>query len=297
MDTTNTPPDLSIVVLNWNTSDLLEDSLQAIASTAGSLSIEVTVIDNASTDGGFSHLPQPLRDDLRFSYVQNDKNIGWLAINIMPLRSRSTYILTIDPDAIVHPGALHALFNFMESHPEAGAATANLRNSDGTPQRYYRRLTTPLAYFFTTLIGRLIDKYFFKLRHFRAYRYEDLDITKTSEVEQPSWPCLIWRKEAVVECIVDPDLPFYFPDVEMSRRLYSAGYKIYMVSDALAAHLKSTSFGRAADDWRRREYDRSLLVYFRKHYLLWLPLVWVLLMTDIALRWTIKNIAGHEPLR
>ena len=289
-------PDISIVVLNYNTSDLLEGALQSIVATAGDLRVDVTVIDNASTDGGFAQVSDVIKADPRFSFVPRDTNIGWAAINCM-LERKGRYILTLDPDAVLHPGALQTLLAFMDRMPTAGAATAKLLNSDGSPQLYYRRTMTPRAYFFMTLAGRMIDKYLFGLRHFRGNRYADLDVSRISEVEQPAWPCLIWRREALGEYIVDKEIPFYFVDVDMSKRVYERGYKIYLVPQATITHLKSASFGRTNDSWRRREYYRSLQVYLRKHYSYAFFMLLPLILLDRLLRACFRALTGRDPLR
>jgi len=289
--------DISIVVLNWNTSDLLGDALESIVSTVGDINYEVVVIDNASTDGGLSRLDEKFKHNPHFSFVQNEKNLGWVAINIILSCTVGKYIVTVDPDAILHPGALQSLYAFMEKHPKAGATTAKLLNKDGSPQLYYRRNMTPIFYFFTTIFGRMIDKYLLGLRYFKSYRYANIDLTHISEVEQPAWPCLMWRREALGEYIVDEKIPFYFLDVDMSRRLYNRGYKIYLVPDAVVTHLKSISYSKAASNWRNREYYRSLLVYFRKHYPFWIPLIWSLSLLDRIVRSSIILTIGREPLR
>lgn len=294
--TKGAPPDISIVVLNYNTSDLLNGALESIVATVGDLRVDVTVIDNASTDGGFSKLNTSLKENPLFTFVQRNTNIGWAAINIM-LAKKGRYILTLDPDAILHPGALQALLAFMESHPEAGAVTAKLLNTDGSPQLYYRRITTPVFYFFTTVFGRLVDKYFLGLRYWRRYRYDDLDLDSISEVEQPAWPCLMWRREAPGPYIVDRRIPFYFLDVEMSKRLYTHGYKIYLEPCASVTHLKSTSYGKRDDAWRWREYYRSLGVYFRIYYPSQAPFLRVLMWLDRIARSFLKSVFGREPLR
>lgn len=289
-------PDLSIVVLNYNTSDLLNGALGSIVSTVGELVVDVTVIDNASTDGSFAQVDQKYKNDPRFRFVQNADNVGWATVNMM-LETTGRYILTLDPDALLHPGAAQALLAFMDRSPEAGAATAKLLNPDGSLQFYYRRITTPRYFFFTTLIGRVIDKYLLGLYYFKRYRYEGLDVTRVSEVEQPALPCLIWRREAVGECIIDPQFAFQFTDVDMCKRLYDRGYKIYLVPEAVATHLKSTSYARRTSVWRRRVYNRSIRLYFWKHYPLFSPVFLILFSCDTLLRALLRYTTGHEPLQ
>lgn len=289
-------PDVSIVVLNYNTSDLLNGALESIVATVGDLNVDVTVIDNASTDGGFVQVSPALKDNPLFTFIERDKNIGWAAINVM-LARKGRYILTLDPDAVLHLGALQTLLAFMDRMPKAGAATAKLLNSDGTPQLYYRRIMTPRAAFFTTLFGRVIDKYLLGLRELKRYRYDDLNLDILSEVEQPAWPCLIWRREALGTYIVDKDIPFYFVDVDMSKRVYDNGYKIYLVPQATITHLKSASFGRTNDAWRIREYYRSIKIYLRKHYHLASAVLLPLLSLDRVLRAGVRIFMGRELLR
>lgn len=289
-------PDISIVVLNYNTSDLLNGALQSIVETVGDLHVDVTVIDNASTDGGFAQVSAEIKTNPLFTFIQQDKNVGWAAINSM-LAKKGRYILTLDPDAVLHPGALQTLLAFMDRMPKAGAATAKLLNSDGTPQLYYRRIMTPSMAFFTTLFGRAIDKYLLGLRKLKHYRYDDLNLDIMSEVEQPAWPCLIWRREALGSHIVDERIPFYFVDVDMSKRVYDNGYKIYLVPQATITHLKSASFGRTNDVWRTREYYRSIKVYLQKNYPLASIALLPLLSLDRALRACIRAVTGREPLR
>ncbi len=289
-------PDISIVVLNYNTSDLLNGALRSIVSTVGDLKIDVTVIDNSSSDGGFSRVDSMYKSDARFRFVQNEKNVGWATVNIM-LETAGRYILTLDPDAVLHTGAMQALMQFMDRTPSAGAATARLLNPDGSAQLYYRRIMTPLYFFFTTLLGRVIDKYLLGLRYFKRYRYGGIDITRVSEVEQPALPCLIWRREAVGDCIIDPELAFQFTDVDMCKRLYNLGYKIYLVPEAAATHLKSVSYGRRSGAWRRRVYNRSIKIYFWKHYPVFFPFFWVLFVSDQMLRALLRYTTGREPLQ
>ncbi len=289
--------DISIIVLNYNTSDLLGSALDSIVSTIGNMAYDVTVIDNASTDGGLAQVKDEFKKNSSFTFVQMEKNMGWVAINSILKQTQGKYLVTVDPDAIIHPGALQTLFLFMENNPVAGAATAKLLNVDGSPQLYYRRIMTPTFYFFTTVFGRVIDKYFLRLRYWKRYRYIDLNLGHVSEVEQPAWPCLMWRREAIGAYVVDKRLPFYFPDVEMSRRLYDWGYKIFLVPEATITHLKSASFGKRDDSWRWREYYRSLMIYFWAYYPLQTPFILVLSVLDRFARAIIKRVLGREPLR
>jgi len=290
-------PDVSIAVLNWNTSDILGEALESIVTTTGNISYEVFVIDNASTDSGFANIDNKFKEDSRFSFVQNKENVGVSALNVMLEIAHGKYILSFEAGARLRPNTLQNLFSFMEEHPKAGAATANLLNQDGSLQLYYRRTLTPFLFFFTTLYGRFIDKYFLGLRYFKYHRYVNLDTSRNSEVEQPTVSCLILRREAIGEYIIDDDLTFYFMDVDISKRVYDAGYKIYLVSEAFAVHLRSVSYTRTVNKWKQQKYYQGLSIYLRKHYPKHFPLLQIILWSDRFLRAVLMRIIGREPLR
>src|SRR3989344_2520505 len=288
-------PGISIGVSSWNTSDIIEEALDSIVATAGDLNIDVTVIDDASTDGGFAHIAEKFKNDQRFFFMKNEENLGVPALNAAFRRSQSKYIVTFDSDARLMPETLQILLAFMEKHPEAGGATANLLYADGSPQVYFRRTYTPSRYFFTTVLGRVVDKYFLGLRNFKEYHYADLDIARDSEVEQSPTACLMLRREALGSYIFDPQFRVFMPDVDLAKRIYDNGYKIYLVSVAKAVHLKSASNSKRGKVWIDREVNSSSLLYFRKHYPLWFPLVWIAMLLDRALRSIMLRTMGREP--
>jgi GT2 family glycosyltransferase len=258
---------------------------------------EVWVIDNASTDGGFSLVDPIFKNNPLFSFVQNEKNIGLVAFNTIFANTSSKYFLTFDADARLHPKALQSLISFLEENHHAGAVTANLVNADGSLQRYFRRLMTPKLAFYTTVIGRVIDKYFFGLYFYHHYHYQDETLIALTEIEQPSVTCLLLRRGAFGPCVIDPETPFYFTDVGLCKRIYNHGYKIYLLPSAVATHLKSTSFSKMKNVWRTREYYRSLMVYCKKYYPGVAPLLWLILWLDRGLRTVLIHTIGREPIR
>jgi GT2 family glycosyltransferase len=212
-------------------------------------------------------------------------------------RTQAKYIVTLDTDARLQPGALQALHAFMESHPDAGAATANLRNPDGSVQFYYRRILTPALYFFTTPLGRFFDKYLLNLRYYKRYHYDGLDVTRDPELEQPPIACLIMRRDALGPYIFDPIFPLFMLDIDFCKRLYDKGYKVYLVSTAHVIHLKTASASKRGKEWLERELNRSLMLYFKKHYPFSAPLVQVVFLLDRLARTVLLRTVGREPMR
>ena len=190
-------PQVSIIISNYNSSDLINGALESLVSTAGDVPFEAILIDDMSTDGGFALVDEKYKHDPRLTFVQCEKHIGFSALNLVLNRTRGAYLMTMDTDAQVWPGALQALVTFMDTTPEAGGATASLFYPDGSPQNYHRRLMTPMRSFFTTVLGRFIDKYFLGLRNYKSYHYDDLDTTRVFEIEQPQTAFFIFRRAAL----------------------------------------------------------------------------------------------------
>ena len=150
--------------------------------------------------------------------------------------------------------------------------------------------------FYATVPGRLIDKYLFGLRYYKSYHYDDLDTTRVFEIEQPAVACLILRREALGERIADPDFRM-FVDVDLARRIYDRGYKIFLVPDAKATHIKSAAFNKMRSASLERQYYAGLIIYLKKHYPASVPLMSVVLWIDRILRSLLERTIGRAPMR
>mgnify|MGYP001586350589 CR=1 FL=1 len=289
-------PDVSIIVPNYNSSDLINGALESIVATAGDVPFDVIVIDDASTDGGLALVDEKYKRDPRFIFVQTEKNIGYSAVNIAYDRMHGRYLMTMDTDARLWPGALQALVAFMDTHPNAGAATAHLHYPNGSTQNYNRRLMTPTFAFYTTVIGRFIDKYLLGLRYYKSYHYDDLDTSRVFEIEEPVTASLILRREALGPYIIDPDLHI-FVDVDLCRRIYDRGYKVYLVPGANTTHFKSAAASKRPIAWTERKYYEGLQIYFEKHYPASAPLMAVVLWVDRVMRSFLIRTVGRAPMR
>lgn len=289
-------PDISILVSNYNSSSLINGALESIVSTAGDVAFDGMILDDASTDGGLALVDEKYKNDSRFLFVQNEKNVGYHAINVAITTMRGKYLMTLDTDATLLHGTLRSLIVFMDTHPEAGAATGNLHYPDGRVQNYYRRLMTPLYAFYTSVIGRFIDKYFLGLRYYNAYHYQNIDMTRMFEIEQPVVACLILRREAIGAMVMDPDYE-HFGDVDLCRRIYDRGYKIYLVPDAKVLHIKSASFNKKTSAWRERKYYAGLATYFKRYYPIRAPYIIAWMCMDRMMRVLLERTVGRAPMR
>ncbi|MBA7644965.1 N-acetylglucosaminyl-diphospho-decaprenol L-rhamnosyltransferase [subsurface metagenome] len=127
------PPELSIIIVNWNTSDLLRDCLNSVYDETRATSFEVFVVDNTSSDGSVEMVKKEFR---QVRLIENRENLGFARANNRAIKqSRGQYVLLLNPDTVVLSGALDKMAAFMRAHPAVDASGPMLLNPDGSVQR------------------------------------------------------------------------------------------------------------------------------------------------------------------
>jgi N-acetylglucosaminyl-diphospho-decaprenol L-rhamnosyltransferase len=250
---------LSIIIVNWNVRELLAaclKSLQEEFSAYPDVTAETIVVDNYSTDGS--------QEMLRSCYpwvmlIENSENVGFARANNQGLRlSQGRYVLMLNPDTEVRPGALKHLLEFMESHPQAGMASARLLNSDGTLQAScYRKANLwreflDLFHLDSYLIGG-------------SYRMNNWDLSEPREVDSLLGACMLMPRH-VVESVgyFDERFFMYSEEVDLCYRVREAGWRIYWVPSAQVVHHWGGSSKQVADKTFHQLYQAKLR-YYGKH--------------------------------
>jgi GT2 family glycosyltransferase len=253
-------PDLSVVILSWNTKDLLLRCLETVGASLRPPSFEVIVVDNASRDGSAdavaARFPQA-------QLIRNPRNDGYARGNNLGIRlARGRHVLLLNSDTEPAPAALRELVRFLDANPNYGAASARLWNVDGTIQRACMRFPTlATALFYDGKPGRAYPNNWFVRRHF----YKDFDHIDSRDVEQPPGAALCLRREVLDQVgLLDEELFLFFNDVDLCRRILRAGFRIRYLADANIVHHggASTSLYPAF----AAEYFRNKIAYFRIHH-------------------------------
>jgi hypothetical protein len=283
-------PDVSIRIINWNTHELLEQCIESILKNTQNISYELVIIDNNSTSPGFDRIEAKFSECENITWIKNDKNLGGFVDHLTLPHCHGRYLLILGPDTIVLPDAIKTMVDFMDDNKQAGAVTAKLLNPDGSPQNYYNRFWSLSMVFFSTPIGRLLDKILFRNRFKRYYFGGDIDPNKIQVIDQPAAACLMLRWEPrVVDYITSEDFPFYFNDVDLCKRIYNNGYKIYLLSTAEVIHFQSSSFKQANKEWRLRERRSSIIKYFIKYHKKKVIFLKLILFVDDISRYVYNN--------
>ena len=252
---------LSVVFLSYNTRDLTRQALNSVLAAAEGLEAEIFVVDNASADGSADMVAEEFP---QVKLVCNEANVGFSAGNNVALRQvTGEYALLINTDTIVRRDALHAMVDFLDAHPEAGACGCKILDPDGTLQLDSRRgFPTPLAAFCKMSgLSRLFPKHPLMAR----YHLTHLDPEQTAEIEVLSGSCMMVRKAAMDQVgLLDEDYFMYGEDIDWCYRFHQAGWKIYYLPTTAIIHFRGES-GRGTPLKILYRKSRAMSIFVNKH--------------------------------
>ena len=303
-------PTLAIVIVNYNTRDLLRDCLRSIAAGVSCCTPEVWVVDNASSDGSAAmvHAEFP-----HVHLISNPHNGGFAYANNLALRlilaehadqessgllapRAPDYVLLLNPDTVVPPGALDGLIAYMEAHPDVGAAGPKLLLADGSLDLACRRSFPTPAVAFYRMIG--LSRLFPRSPRFGRYNMTFLDPDIETEVDSVVGACMIVRTAVVREVgLLDEAYFMYGEDLDWAYRIKQYGWRIMYVPSVTVHHYKRASSSQRPLQSIRHFYD-AMRIFHRKHYAATTPALFNLLIeAGIALKeaWSLGSHLLRPP--
>jgi len=244
---------VTTIIVNWKTPALsIEAARSVLATTPEGTAQRVLVVDNASDDNSLDALAAC---DLPIEVVANDVNRGFAAANNQGCSlAESDYVLLLNSDARLEPGALEALLARMDRSPGAGAVGSRLVYGDGRFQRWTAGREPALAPAAVYLLG--LDRLGGLAT---SGLYLGRDVTQAFRPDWVSAACMLCRRAALFEVGLMDERYFYMEDVDLCRRLRSAGYEIWYEPSAVAVHLMGSStqqIGRRADPVAVQSFNR-----------------------------------------
>ena len=255
--------DLSIVVVTWNTRDLVLDCLASIeaelSSQGGSAGVvaETCVVDNASSDGTQDAIRR------RFPWVQVvslPRNVGFAAGSNAGLRSlRGRHALLLNSDARLERGVLARCVAYLDAHPDVGVVGPQLLNPDGSKQNSIHN--------FPMLVTEVLPKGIFQFLFRRRFPSRRWAGESPIDVQAVAGAALFLRAQLLREVGILPEEYFFFlEETDWCLRVRSAGWRVVHLPDVFVTHLSGGSSKRRSPALTRIEYHRSLYHFFRKHH-------------------------------
>lgn len=260
-------PNLSVVVVNYNTGPLLEQCLRSVRRFAGDLELDIVVVDNASSDESVDAVAR--FPEVRL--IRNHQNFGFAhAANQGIEASTRYYLVLLNPDTVVVSPVFRALVDFADACPDAGIVGPRLLNPDGSLQPSAYRFPT-LVQAVGTILGlrRVLPVRFLRARMGRwlGRYFGQLDPhIQPREVDYVTGACMLIRRE-VIQQIGGFDSRFflYFEDKDLCWRARHAGWNVYFTPVAEAVHYIGRS-SRNHPDTVVTERFRSMRQFYDKHY-------------------------------
>jgi GT2 family glycosyltransferase len=256
-----TTVDISVVIVGWNARHYLELCLESLAAAPPHRSVEIFVVDNASTDGSAEMIEE------RFPHVKlirSNENLGFAKGNNLAIRRcRGRYIALVNPDIIVLPGCLDSLADFLDQNPKVGNAGPRVLNPDRTLQCSCRRFPTLWNNFCSAsgLATAFKGSRFFFGEHMFSFPHD-----RTMAVDILVGCFSMVRREAFDAVgLLDEDLFMYGDDVDWCRRCWNAGWQVVFYPGAEAIHDR----GKITAPYPVRfavAQQRSVIHYWTKHH-------------------------------
>lgn len=254
--------DLAIVIVNWNTRDMLRDCLHSVYASLDDLVAEVLVVDNASSDGSAAMVEDEFPG---VRLIANHDNRGFAAANNQAMKlSRGRYVLLLNPDTIVAPDTLSRMIRYADENPDAAVIGGQVYETEHCIQQTCFRYPDPVN---TLLTETGLSRLFSGSRLFGRSWMGDWDRRSEREVDVVSGMFMLARREAIEQVgFMDEDFFIYAEEADWCHRFRRAGWRCVFTPAARIIHRDGG--GKSTEQMSVRMYvqmQKSLLMFQRKN--------------------------------
>lgn len=253
--------DVSIIIVNWNTKDLLSKCIQSIENNNEMYNKEIIVVDNASTDGSQEHIKINFQN---VKLIQNEINLGFAKANNIGIKaSKGQFICLINSDVEVIENGIDLMLDHIKKNNEIGVLGPKVINPDGTIRPNCKKFPTLWNSFCKTFALYKVFPHidFFSDDHIRNFSYNSI-----LEVEVLPGCCLIIRKEAINQVgLLDEKFFIYSEDKDWCKRFYDSGWKIVYSPYSTVIHYAGSSSAKAPVKYVIERLKANLL-YWQKYH-------------------------------
>ncbi|MGQ9547701.1 MAG: glycosyltransferase family 2 protein [Roseiflexus sp.] len=266
-------PSLALIIVNYNTCNLLRSCLRSIKEDDPRCAISIWVVDNASNDGSAAMVRAEFPD---VHLIVSPHNGGFAFANNLALRailaetsaangsSDTDYVMLLNPDTVVPRGALDQLVDYMEAHLDVGMCGPKLLLTDGSLDLACRRSfpTPEVAFYRMVGLSRLFPRH----PRFARYNMTYLDENCETEVDSVVGACMLVRAHIVREVgLLDEAFFMYGEDLDWAYRIKQYGWRIMYVPSVTVYHHKRASSRQRPVQTIRWFYD-AMRIFHRKHF-------------------------------
>ena len=254
--------DISVVILSWNDRQHLEICLESLEQAKVGCSLEVIIVDNASTDGS----PEMVRCKFPgMKLIQNQENLGFAIGNNIGIKASSgRYVCLLNSDIKLLNMCLQGLYDYMERSPDIGILGPKIMNADLTHQSSCRRFPG-LWNNFCSAVG--LASVFKQVSAFSGEHMLYFHGDSVLDVDVLVGCFWFVRREAMSQFgVLDEDFFMYAEDVDWCKRCWRTGWRVVFFPDVQAIHYRGGSSIKQDPIWVALTQQRSILHYWKKHH-------------------------------
>jgi GT2 family glycosyltransferase len=225
--------DISVIIVNYNTRDMLRSCLRSVAEKTAGVEYETIVVDNCSQDGSAEMVGKEFP---RVKLVEPGENLGFGRANNKGSGVASgTFLFFLNSDTELRNDAITIIKDFMASHPDCGIAGGNLVDPEGKPSHSYRKnLPSP-----ATELQRFIPS-FARITGGKSWCFNHTG--RPMPVAYVTGADLMIRKDLFERVgMFDPDFFMYYEETELTNRVAKEGFGVWSVPEAVIMHIKGAS--------------------------------------------------------
>ncbi len=259
--------DLSIVILNYNTKELLLNCVKSIIKNTKGINYEIVVVDNNSSDGSPAAVSK-----LKVKLIRNKENLGFTKGNNQGMKvAKGEYVLFLNSDTLISDNVLGEMVGYLNKNLQVGIATCALRNKDGTLQGTGGYFPTLIRVFSWMTIQDfpfvdLVIKPFHPM-HSKSFAKGDSFYKKEQDLDWVTGAFLMTRQQVIRDTGgFDEDFFMYGEDVDLCFRAKEKGWKVKYLPQFAITHYGGAS--STAEFPLLSEY-KSIKIFYKKHYPSW----------------------------
>jgi hypothetical protein len=253
--------DVSVIIVNWNTRDILRDCLQSVYEQTLDIRFEVIVVDNASND---KSVEMVRREFPRVVLIENSENRGFAAANNQAMQiAKGRYALLLNSDTVVLEGAIQKTIIYADQNPKTGVIGCRAIWPDGRRQNNCFRFPT----LFLVAIGSIL---FFRMAKpfcvslFHPERYLDRDFEQEQDVDVVAGCFFLVRRDVIDQVgMFDEDFFMYGEEAEWCHRITKKNWRIRYFPSVQIIHMHGASSQQVEDDTKVNKRKANILFLYK----------------------------------
>ena len=252
--------DVSIIIVSWNTRDILCNCLESVYKQTRKVDFEVIVIDNASVDGSVEMVKNKFHS---VNLIANSRNRGFAAANNQGIAiAKGRFVLLLNSDTITLDDAISKTVSFADDNPDAAVVACKVLNPDKTLQ--------PTCFMFPSILNMVLSSsYIYKLfprskffgrQHMTWWNRDDV-----REVDAATGCYMLVRREAIEQVgVMDERFFVYGEETDWCYRFHKAGWTVLFTPAAEIIHLHGASTEQRKSEMTLQRRG-SVLLFWKKH--------------------------------